>query len=84
VSGDTVAAKKPDPAPLAHACERLGVATREALMLGDSANDVAAARAAGCAVWCVSYGYREGAAVATLGADRIVDSVHAAARSIVG
>jgi phosphoglycolate phosphatase len=84
VSGDTVAAKKPDPAPLVHACERLGVSSRDVLMVGDSANDVAAGRAAGCLVWCVSYGYREGAPVAALGADRIVDSVHQAACAIVG
>ncbi len=82
VSGDTLAARKPDPAPLHHAFERLGVRSAEALMLGDSANDVAAARAAGCAVWCVSYGYREGAPVASLGADRIVASVHEAALAL--
>lgn len=84
VSGDTVSAKKPDPAPLMHACERLGVSPRETLMIGDSANDVASARAAGCAVWCVPYGYREGAAVESLGADRIVPSIGAAARVMLG
>jgi phosphoglycolate phosphatase len=83
VSGDTLAARKPDPAPLHHAFERLGVRPAEGLMLGDSANDVAAARAAGCMVWCVSYGYREGAPVAALGADRIVASVHEAALALV-
>jgi phosphoglycolate phosphatase len=82
VSGDTLAARKPDPAPLQHAFERLGVRPAEGLMLGDSANDVAAARAAGCDVWCVSYGYREGAPVAALGADRIVASVHEAALAL--
>jgi phosphoglycolate phosphatase len=84
VSGDTVTAKKPDPAPLLHACERLGVRPGEALMIGDSANDVASSRAAGCAVWCVPYGYREGAAVETLGADRIVASIGDAARALLG
>jgi phosphoglycolate phosphatase len=53
-------------------------------MIGDSANDVASSRAAGCAVWCVPYGYREGAAVETLGADRIVASIGDAARALLG
>ncbi len=44
-------------------------------MLGDSANDVLAARAAGCPVWCVPYGYNEGRPVETLGGDRIVAGV---------
>ena len=84
VSGDTVAARKPDPLPLRHACERLGVAPTDTLMIGDSANDVAAARAAGCPVWCVSYGYREGASVASLDADRIVGSIREAAAAVLG
>ena len=60
VSGDTVATRKPDPLPMRYACERLGVATQESLVVGDSENDVQAARAAGCPVVCVPYGYREG------------------------
>jgi phosphoglycolate phosphatase len=84
VSGDTLAARKPDPAPLLHAFASLGARAHDGLMLGDSANDVAAARAAGCAVWCVSYGYREGASVESLGADRIVHTVHEAAQALIG
>ena len=48
-------------------------------MLGDSANDVLAARAAGCPVWCVPYGYNEGRPVESLGCDRIVADVGEAA-----
>ena len=44
-------------------------------MVGDSGNDVAAARAAGCPVLVVPYGYSEGAPVQSLGADGIVDSL---------
>jgi len=84
VSGDTVPRKKPDPLPLLHACERLGVTSNETLVIGDSANDVAAARAAGCTVWCVPYGYNEGKSVATLNADAVVDSLLRAARLIDG
>jgi phosphoglycolate phosphatase len=75
VSGDTLAQKKPDPAPLLHACEQVGAPAAQALMIGDSRIDVEAARAAGCAVVCVSYGYNRGEPIASAGADRIVDSL---------
>jgi len=66
------------------ACEQMGVKPADALMLGDSDNDVLAARAAGCIVWCVPYGYNEGRPVATLGCDRIVGSIEEAARILAG
>jgi len=52
------------------------------LMVGDSVNDVTAARAAGCPVLVVPYGYNEGAPVQTLAADGIVDSLDAIAGRI--
>jgi phosphoglycolate phosphatase len=59
----------------------LGARPEEALMIGDSLNDVLAARAAGCAVWCVPYGYNEGQPVGTLDCDAVVaDFVDAAGR----
>ncbi len=54
--GDTVD-KKPKPAPLFAACERLGVDVRDAVMIGDSVNDALAARAAGAISLTVPYGY---------------------------
>jgi phosphoglycolate phosphatase len=50
------------------------------LMMGDSGNDVAAARAAGCPVWCVPYGYNEGRPAETLACDRIVADLAEVAR----
>jgi phosphoglycolate phosphatase len=82
VSGDTVARKKPDPLPMLHACERLGARAAETLVIGDSLNDVQAARAAGCAVWCVPYGYNEGRPVSELECDAVVESLVEAARRI--
>lgn len=73
LGGDRVTKRKPNPEPLEAACQHLGISTREALMVGDSANDVSAARAAGCGVVCVSYGYNEGQSVALLGCD-VIDS----------
>ena len=83
VGGDTLPRRKPDPLPFLHVCERLGVAARETLVVGDSQNDVAGARAAGCPVVCVPYGYREGMPVDALGSDAIVASVAEAARLVL-
>jgi phosphoglycolate phosphatase len=73
VGGDTCPRRKPDPMPLRWACELLGVDASDACMVGDSLNDVQAARAAGIPVWCVPHGYREGLSAHDLGADRIVE-----------
>jgi phosphoglycolate phosphatase len=75
VCGDTLARKKPDPAPLLHACDALKIPPRDMLMIGDSMNDTEAARAAGCPVFCVTYGYSEGLDVRDLDSDALVDSL---------
>lgn len=79
VCGDTLPQKKPDPMPLTHAARCLGVSPAQMLMIGDSINDAQAARAAGCPVFCVTYGYNEGRDVRTLDVDAIVPSIAAAA-----
>ena len=71
--GDAFARKKPDPLPLLKTCQALGTAPARTLMVGDSSNDAAAARAAGCPVVLVSYGYNHGEPVATAAPDAIVD-----------
>ena len=82
VSGDTVERKKPHPDPMLYAAGKLGASPAETLVVGDSLNDVQSARAAGCAVVVVPYGYREGLSLEDLGADAVVASVEEAARSI--
>jgi phosphoglycolate phosphatase len=52
-------------------------------MIGDSDNDIVAARAAGCPVWCVPYGYNEGRPPETLACDRMVDDIDAAAQLLL-
>jgi phosphoglycolate phosphatase len=79
VAGDTLPQKKPDPAPLLHACRNLGIAPGDMLLIGDSVNDAQAARAAGCPVFCVTYGYNEGRDVRELDVDAIVTSLEEAA-----
>lgn len=75
IGGDTLPVKKPDPAPLRHACDLLGVAPARALMVGDSRNDIEAARAAGCPVVAVDYGYNYGRPIAEDGPDRVVSDL---------
>ena len=79
VCGDTCEQKKPHPMPVLHACTLLGVQPAEAVVIGDSVNDAVAARAAGCPVLVVPYGYNEGRDVTTLDVDGIVPDIPAAA-----
>ncbi len=80
IAGDTLPQKKPDPLPLTHTCRHFGIAPAQMLMVGDSLNDAQAARAAGCPVFCVTYGYNEGADVRELDVDAIVGSLFEATR----
>ena len=82
VAGDDGVKKKPAGDMLVAACQAMASAPAATLMLGDSDNDVAAARAAGCPVWCVSYGYNEGRPPEDLACDRLVASVDEAARLV--
>jgi phosphoglycolate phosphatase len=75
VGGDSCPRRKPDPAPLLFACEQLGVTAARALMVGDSINDVQAARGAGIPVICVPYGYNEGEDPRLLPCDAFVESL---------
>ena len=80
ISGDSLPEKKPHPMPLLHACERMGTSPAENLHIGDSRHDAAAARAAGCPVFLVPYGYNEGEDVQGIDCDAIVTSLMEAAR----
>jgi phosphoglycolate phosphatase len=73
--GDAFARKKPDPLPLLETCRALGTEPGRTLMVGDSRNDAEAARAAGCPVVLVSYGYNHGEPAASAGPDAVVDSL---------
>ena len=73
--GDSFERKKPDPMPLLKTCEALGSLPARTLMVGDSSNDARAARAAGCPVLLVSYGYNHGQPVRSVDADWFVDSL---------
>ena len=73
--GDSFERKKPDPMPLIRTCEFLGVEPAQTLMVGDSSNDAQAARAAGCPVVLVRYGYNHGQPVDDVDADAHIDAL---------
>lgn len=73
--GDAFERKKPDPLPLIKTCQALGTTPARTLMLGDSTNDAQAARAAGCPVVLVTYGYNHGEPVQNVDADGFIDSL---------
>ena len=79
IGGDDLPTRKPDAGPLLHAAKAMGVPPHRLLMVGDSINDVLSARAAGCPVLVVPYGYNEGEPVQNLAADGIVASLAAVA-----
>ena len=70
--GDSFERHKPDPLPLIRTCEALGTSPASTLMVGDSRNDCEAARAAGCPVVLVNYGYNHGEPVADARPDRVI------------
>ena len=80
VCGDTLAERKPHPAPMLHACNLLKSSPSRTVAVGDSVNDALSARAAGCTFLAVPYGYNEGNSVHSLDVDAIVESIEHAAR----
>ena len=80
--GDSLPKKKPDPYPLLKVCEDFGLAPSQAVAIGDSSNDAHAARAAGCRVLNVPYGYNHGESVQNLDSDGIVATLLDAAHLI--
>lgn len=73
--GDAFERKKPDPLPLLKTCAALGTEPGRTLMVGDSSNDAQAARAAGCPVVLVTYGYNHGQPATAVDADGWIGSL---------
>ncbi len=80
--GDSFAKKKPDPMQLLQVCKDFGLHPSEVVAIGDSINDSQAARAAGCKVLNVPYGYNHGHAIQDVDTDGIVSSLLDAAHLI--
>ena len=82
LSGDSLPEKKPHPLPLQHAAKFFECSTAELLLIGDSVNDAEAARAAGCPVFIVPYGYNEGQELRGLDCDVFIDDIPAALKFV--
>lgn len=82
VCGDTTGKRKPAPEPFRYACAKLGAQPKDTVVIGDSANDAMGARAAGCRVLLVPYGYREGRSVRDIECDGIVATLLEAAQAL--
>jgi phosphoglycolate phosphatase len=80
--GDSLPKKKPDPYPLLKVCEDFGLPPRQVVAIGDSSNDAQAARAAGCKVLTVPYGYNHGQSIQEVDSDGIVSTLLDAAHAI--
>jgi phosphoglycolate phosphatase len=74
LGGDALPQRKPAPEPLLHAAARFGVPASACIMLGDSANDAMAARAAGMPAVLVDYGYTEGRPIGDIDCDAVISS----------
>ena len=77
LSGDSLPEKKPHPMPLLHAAKFFDVPVQQLLLIGDSLSDTLAARAAGCPVVCVPYGYNHGEPVESLDLDAVIANLPA-------
>ncbi len=60
LGGDNLDKRKPDPLPLIHTCEKLGLTVEQCVMVGDSKNDILAANAANMQSIGLTYGYNYG------------------------
>ena len=84
VGGDTLPQQKPDPAALFWVMDKAGVAPDQALFVGDSRNDVRAARAAGVRCVALSYGYNHGRPIAEEAPARVLDDLRLLVASTPG
>lgn len=75
ICGDDLEQKKPSPMPLLFACEQQNIPTHKAMMIGDSKNDIQAAKAAGIFCVAVSYGYNHDEPISQSQPDWLVDSL---------
>jgi phosphoglycolate phosphatase len=80
--GDSFPQKKPHPMPMLQVCSDFALAPGEVVAIGDSSNDIEAARAAGCFVLAVPYGYNHGRPIHETDSDGIVSSLLEAASVI--
>ncbi|EKO3391114.1 phosphoglycolate phosphatase [Vibrio fluvialis] len=75
IGGDTFPNKKPDPMALNWLLDKHQLSASEMLMVGDSKNDILAAKNAGCASFGLTYGYNHGEPIAVSEPDVVADNI---------
>jgi phosphoglycolate phosphatase len=73
IGGDTLEKRKPDPLPLNYACQQLSVNVEQCVMIGDSKNDILAAKAAQMQSIALTYGYNYGENIAKYQSELVID-----------
>lgn len=74
IGGDTLDKRKPDPLPLHHACKQLSVSVEQCVMIGDSKNDILAAKSAKMQSIALTYGYNYGEDIAIYQSELVIDN----------
>jgi len=74
LGGDSLEVKKPHPQPLLHTCKYFKIPKEQALMIGDSKNDIIAANEAGIESIAVTYGYNYAEAITTHNPTIVIDT----------
>lgn len=75
IGGDRFEQRKPHPRQLLHCVEQYAQSKDQVLMIGDSSNDVEAARRAGIDCVVVSYGYNHGENILDCQPQQVVDNL---------
>jgi len=73
IGGDTLEKRKPDPLPLNYACQQLSANVEQCVMIGDSKNDILAAKAANMQSIALTYGYNYGENIANYQSELVID-----------
>ena len=75
LGGDSLAEKKPHPLPLQHCQQQWQLSADQVLMVGDSENDILAAKAANFASFGLTYGYNYGVPISASNPDHVADDI---------
>ncbi|GEA61431.1 phosphoglycolate phosphatase [Vibrio comitans] len=75
LGGDSLAKKKPDPLPLTHLMGKYQASLSETVMIGDSKNDILAAKNAGVMSVALPYGYNHGEPIEQANPDHLIQDL---------
>ncbi len=76
IGGETFPKRKPDPIALNWLLDKYQLTAADMLMVGDSKNDILAAKNAGCASFALTYGYNHGEPITASNPDYVADNIN--------